>query len=115
MLVVEDDEDLRSAIVDVLRDKGIKVAEAGDGLDALVWLHAHERPRMILLDLMMPRMDGIQFRTAQLAEPELASVPVVIMTASTAHQKLLDDAHVDEVIHKPVSVATLLSVTGRHS
>jgi len=115
VLVVEDDEDLRTAIADVLRDEGMKVAEAGDGVDALAWLHTHERPRVILLDLMMPRMDGIQFRTAQLAEPELASVPVVIMTASTAHQDLLDAAHVDEVIHKPVTAEKLRSVAGRHN
>ena len=114
VLVVEDDEDLRTVIADVLRDEGMKVAEAVDGVEALTWLHAHERPKMILLDLMMPRMDGIQFRAAQLAEPELASVPVVFMTASTVHQHLLDAAHVAEVIHKPVSAKTLRSVAGRH-
>lgn len=114
VLLVEDDDDLRMTMAALLREEGIKVADVANGVEALAWMHAHGRPAVILLDLMMPRMDGIQFRTAQLAVPELADVPVVLMTASTVHQHLVETCGVDEVIRKPVEFEKLLGVVRRY-
>lgn len=109
VLIVEDDEDLRVTIAEVLRDEGVLVVEAGDGHEALAWMKSHERPSVIVLDLMMPRMDGMQFRAAQLEDSALASVPVVFMTASTPTQSLLDDAGAAGVLRKPVSFERLFA------
>jgi two-component system response regulator MprA len=109
VLLVEDDEDLRTTLVEVLRDQGVDVAEAGNGLEALVWMKSHASPAVIVLDLMMPKMDGMQFRTAQLEDPALASVPVLFMTASTITQSLLDDVGAARVLRKPVSLDQLFA------
>jgi CheY-like chemotaxis protein len=81
LLVVEDEPDIRSGIVEVLRDEGHLVFEASDGGEALAVLHAGARPNAIILDLMMPHLDGYGFRAAQLADPELASIPVLVVSA----------------------------------
>ena len=81
LLVVEDEPDIRSAIAEVLRDEGHRVLEAGDGSEALGVLRAGSRPDAIILDLMMPRLDGWGFRAAQLAEPDLARIPVLVVSA----------------------------------
>lgn len=114
VLLVEDDDDLRTTIVHLLHDDGIDVAEAANGLEALQWIGEHGRPRVILLDLMMPKMDGVEFRKAQLALPELVDVPVVLMTASTMHQPLLDASGVDAVLRKPVEYEVLLATVRRY-
>lgn len=81
ILVVEDDQDIAEAMIDVLVDEGYLVAHASNGREALDLLHKQLAPAVILLDLMMPEMDGPQFREAQLSEPELASIPVIIISA----------------------------------
>jgi len=114
VLLVEDDEDLRVTVAEILRDEGLEVAETSNGLEALAWLRTHRTPEVILLDLMMPRMDGIQFRTAQLSDPTLAGVPVVLMTASTIQQRVLDASGVHEVLRKPVEADQLVSKLRRY-
>lgn len=81
ILVVEDDYDLRDVVCDVLRDLGYVVLCAGDGREALAVLQARQRVDLILLDLMMPGMNGYQFRDRQLADAALAPIPVVVFTA----------------------------------
>jgi len=115
VLVVEDDDDLRTTIADLLRQERVDVAEAANGIEALAWMHGHAHPVLILLDVMMPRMDGVEFRKAQLAEPDLAGIPVVLMTASTVHQPLLEACGVDEIVRKPVELEKLVSVLHRYA
>jgi two-component system, chemotaxis family, chemotaxis protein CheY len=81
ILVIDDDEDIREALVDVLGDAGYSVRVAASGSDALELLRGVEPPSLILLDLMMPGMDGFAFRAAQVADPRIASIPVVIVSA----------------------------------
>jgi CheY-like chemotaxis protein len=81
VLVVDDDLDIREIVMDVLVEAGMSAIGAADGADALRRLQAGLRPDLILLDLMMPVMDGLTFRRLQLADPELASIPVVILSA----------------------------------
>ncbi len=80
VLVVEDDLDLRDLLVEFLASEGYEVSAAADGERALAEAHAR-RPDVILLDLMMPVMSGWQFREAQLDDPQLAGVPVVVVSA----------------------------------
>jgi len=80
VLIVEDHEDMRDALVEILRLEGYEVYWAADGRQALGEAKLH-RPDVILLDLMMPEMNGWQFRAEQLKDPDLAEVPVIVMSA----------------------------------
>lgn len=82
VLVVEDDRDVRESLVAVLEDAGYKVISASDGRAALALLRAGPLPSVILLDLMMPVMDGWRFLEVVAGEPDLASIPVVISTSA---------------------------------
>jgi CheY-like chemotaxis protein len=83
VLIVEDDDGIREALTDLLRCEGFDVTCAINGAHALEILRAEAPPPdVILLDLMMPVMDGIAFRAEQRADPALASIPVVVITAS---------------------------------
>jgi len=110
ILVVEDDEDAREAMVALLQMKGYRAVPAGNGQEALDYLHQAPVPDLIILDLWMPVMDGWQFRREQKQDPRLAAVPVVVVTA------LSDRADVDanEIIIKPVDVDRLLSTVDRY-
>lgn len=81
ILVVDDDVEVRDAIRDVLEDEGFVVRCATNGEDALAAL-ASELPDAIVLDLTMPVMDGYEFLSRRRAQPELAGIPVVVVTAS---------------------------------
>jgi CheY-like chemotaxis protein len=82
VLVVDDDSGVRSAVRDFLHDEGFNVASAADGLDALKILRTGPHADVIVLDIIMPRMDGWDFRAAQLDDPALREIPVVVLTAS---------------------------------
>jgi CheY-like chemotaxis protein len=81
VLVVEDDHDVRVAVRLILEDEGYQVESATDGRRALERLECSERPDLILLDLMMPGMDGWEFATRLRAHPRLRSIPIVIISA----------------------------------
>jgi len=105
VLVVEDDESLRQVVADVLLAEGFSASQANDGRSALSLLRSEElRPDVILLDLMMPVMNGWQFREAQLADPSLASIPVVVMSALET-----TDIQADARLTKPVELEALVS------
>jgi CheY-like chemotaxis protein len=115
ILVVEDDESIRAALAEVLRDEGFVVQTACNGREAIELLRgAKEKPKLVLLDLMMPVMDGWEFRTAQLADPELAKIPVVILSAAHDVRKHAQALHVDEYLPKPLNVPKLLDAIERH-
>ena len=82
ILVVEDDKDLRASLCEALDFEGYEAVCAENGQDALGYLATGARPCVILLDLMMPVMDGWTFRQEMLKDPSLASIPVIIMTAA---------------------------------
>src|SRR4051812_28881250 len=83
IFIVEDDEGIRNNLQELLESEGYSVEAAGDGRQALDQLNASQRlPSLILLDLMLPVMDGYQFRKEQEMNPKLALIPVVIVTAA---------------------------------
>lgn len=81
ILLVEDEASIREVIEAVLQAEGYRVVCTVNGSDALDILRSGLRPCMIILDLMMPVMDGWQFRAAQLRDPELLKVPTVVYSA----------------------------------
>jgi CheY-like chemotaxis protein len=110
VLVVDDADDLRDSIVELLASAEYNVACAQDGREALVRLRAGAQPDLILLDLMMPNMDGWEFRDAQRQDPALASIPVVAMTATRNHRPI----DVDQILYKPVDPDTLIAVVDEY-
>src|SRR5688572_30931716 len=81
ILVVDDDEDCRESLAEIIRGKGLQVVSVKNGLEALEQLRWGLRPNLILLDLRMDVMTGWDFRKEQKEDPELADIPVVAMTA----------------------------------
>ena len=114
LMVIDDDEDLREILAELLVECGHHVTMAGDGEAALLALAAADTlPDLIILDWMMPRMDGLRFRRRQRDDPRLAVVPVVLMTATTAIRVPLDQIDPDAMLHKPIALAELLRVVER--
>jgi len=102
VMIVEDDHLIREAIAEALDEEGFEVVEAANGREALDELH-RERASLVLLDLMMPVMDGWQFREEQLHDPELSGIPVVVLSA------LRDDRlHAARQFTKPCDLDELL-------
>ena len=110
ILVVEDDEDVREAMVAFLQMKGYSVASACNGKEALDYLFAAPAPDLIITDLAMPVMDGRQFRREQLKDARIAAIPMLVITA------MADRTHIDasEILLKPVDADLLLTAVSRH-
>jgi CheY-like chemotaxis protein len=107
VLIVDDDAALRETLADALTDEGFTVSFSVNGLEALQALRAGLRPDVILLDLMMPVMDGWRFREEQALDRELASIPVVVITAAHALRRPIDAR---AIVHKPFGLEQLLGV-----
>jgi CheY-like chemotaxis protein len=112
ILVVEDDRDLRESLCDALRLEGYQVVCVEHGEAALRHLGTGARPCVILLDLMMPVMDGWTFRQEILKDQALANIPVVVMTAASAAraQAVVSDA----VLFKPLQMDSVVEVVQEH-
>ncbi|HSD21582.1 MAG TPA: response regulator [Anaeromyxobacter sp.] len=110
VLVVEDDGDLREALAECLRFEGYDVVEAVDGADALARLQRGARPALIILDLVMPRMDGRQLLAAMRVDADLAGIPVVLATG-TRPQDLSQEV---QVLLKPIGLDDLLACVRRY-
>jgi len=113
VMIVDDDHDVRESIAEVLEDNDYEPIAAANGREALDILRADpNRPCLILLDMMMPVMDGWQFRALLQQDPELRSIPVVVLTA---HAHLPDGGDVVPMhfLKKPVKLDALLSSVAR--
>jgi CheY-like chemotaxis protein len=110
VLVIEDDEGVSESLAAVLRDEGYHVEVVHDGVAALRRLASAPLPSLILLDLMMPGMDGLNFRRAQLADERLSSIPVIIVSARPDVAARAAELRADDYLRKPMSFQELLHV-----
>lgn len=110
VLLVDDSRDARESLALLLELYGFRVALAADGQDALRWARSHPPPRLILLDLMMPGVDGWAFLWLREREPALAGIPVVIISAvsDVGRGGVLEGVEAVEV--KPVSPRRILEI-----
>jgi DNA-binding response OmpR family regulator len=109
LLIIEDDQDIRESLVEFLEDHGYRVDAARDGREALDHLvRARERPCLIVLDLMMPVMDGQQFRAEQLRDPELSQIPVLLISAYGDVEERASDLGRLPFLRKPFDLEQLL-------
>ncbi|MGE0549217.1 MAG: response regulator [Kofleriaceae bacterium] len=114
ILVVEDDRDVRETVVEVLEDEGYSVSAAADGSLALAYLASEQRrPDLILLDLMMPNMNGYQFREHQLKNPTFAAIPIAVFTADGHANDKVGPLNAAAFVRKPLKIDALLEVVTR--
>lgn len=115
ILVVEDDFFIRDMLVELLEEEGYSVVSAANGHEALALLQeAEDLPGLILLDLMMPVMDGRQFRKEQQRRETLQAVPVVVLTASSDNEELPASFQPAAYLPKPINLQTLLDTVAAH-
>ncbi len=110
VLIVDDELDIRQALAEVLASEGFDVEAAQDGQEALAKARALH-PRLVLLDLMMPRMNGWEFRRAQKGDPDVARIPVLIISAFSPQ----GDLDAEGYIEKPFDVDQLVSAVRRYA
>jgi len=113
VLVVDDDPDGLATVLDILELSGYEAVGACNGREALQRLASGELPDLILLDLMMPVMNGWQFREEQRRSPRLADIPVVITSADRDAQRVAKDLGAAALLTKPMAVKNLLATVGR--
>ncbi len=109
VLVVEDDKDLREMVCLMLEYSGFDVRSAVDGVDGLARL-ASEQPDLIILDVMMPRMDGITMCRHVRETPEMAELPIILMSGKTQEEAITDGltAGANRYLRKPMSLDLLV-------
>jgi CheY-like chemotaxis protein len=112
VLIVEDDEDLRDMMAQLLSIEGFQATAVANGREALEYLHTAARPDVILLDLMMPVMDGWEFRRRQQADPGIAEVPVIVLSALDPSRAATVDAAA--FLKKPLDFDRLLELVRSH-
>jgi len=111
ILVIDDERSIVDALSDLFESEGYSVVTATDGIEALEQLGGGLRPCLIVLDLMMPRMDGWDFRHAQMMFPDLKDIPVVVLTAAGFSESSVKAQFGDVgFVSKPFAPDTLLRV-----
>lgn len=106
VLLIEDNADALEALAQILEHEGYMVATACEGREALDYLARHPAPNLIMLDLMMPGMNGWEFRSELAKVPAFANVPIVVMTALADSAKIIADA----IVSKPIDLKRLLRI-----
>ena len=114
ILVVDDHEAMRGGLVAMLETLGYWTISAKHGQEALALLRSGKRPALILLDLMMPVMDGRTFRREQLKDPALADIPVVVISIYGEEFAQEDTLGIEVVLQKPVPLAALRQAVERY-
>jgi CheY-like chemotaxis protein len=112
VLIVEDDDDLREMMAHMLTIEGFDAATVANGREALKYLQTAEKPHVILLDLMMPVMDGWEFRRQQQADPAIARVPVIVLSALDAGRA--SNVNAAAFLKKPLDFDRLLQLVRDH-
>ena len=112
IMIIEDDADIRELMKIVLEADGYSVDVAGDGIDAFDHLKAGTKPTLILLDLMMPRMDGEQFMK-EVRSTRFSKIPVVIISGHCLGPKKARELEAASCLTKPVEFSELLKTVRR--
>jgi two-component system chemotaxis response regulator CheY len=112
VLIVDDDPDMRDLVSEILGQLDCRLETAADGLEALDHMHRHP-PDVVLLDLMMPVMDGWQFVAACREDPAYAHLRVGVMSAASGAGKVARDLGASAYLAKPFQIDDLVGVVSR--
>ena len=115
ILIVDDNPLVRDVLARRLRSRGFTTVQAEGGAAALAQLRAGGPWSVILLDMMMPDVDGYQFRAAQLGDPQLRDIPVIVVSAAPLDQARAAGLALDDVVTKPVDLDRLVALICRYS
>jgi CheY-like chemotaxis protein len=116
ILVVDDEPDIREMVAEVLSDEGYRVVGAANGLEAIEYLtRATTLPTLILLDLMMPVMNGWEFADRQRLDPALADIPVIVISADGNVQQKAETLGASDHLRKPIQLDALLKCVERYA
>jgi CheY-like chemotaxis protein len=113
ILVVDDDPDIRDTLQILLESEGHTVEQAADGTEALAQLESGRTPSVILLDLMMPGLDGESFIKSLRRDPAIANIPIIILSGHQAAKQIAEDLGVAGVLVKPIEFDALTSMIER--
>ncbi len=111
VLIVDDDRDLQEAICETLEAGGHAATGVSNGRQALEYLQTGKSTCLILLDLMMPVMNGWEFREQQLQDAAIASIPVVVISAHASQEN--EELSPDGFLRKPIRAEDLLSTVAK--
>ena len=114
ILIVEDDTDIRDALTEILQSEGYAIAGVTNGREALDYLRSHPSPKLILLDLMMPVMNGGEFRLEQKSDANLAKIPVFILSAANEDRHREEISDVQGFLKKPLHLESLLKAVRQY-
>jgi two-component system, chemotaxis family, chemotaxis protein CheY len=114
LLLIEDDFVLRGALAEALQGEGYKVECAANALDALRRLNRPPKPSLVLLDIMLPHMDGLEFRSVQLTIREIADIPIVVISAIGVRPEVADELDLHQTFSKPIDMPKLLATIRRY-
>lgn len=116
VLVIEDDREIRNSLNDMLEMEDYKVRVVENGLEALKYLNSAEvSPKVILLDIMMPVMDGYEFRRNQLLDKNLADIPTIVLSADRNCEQNLINLKVKHFLKKPIDLDLLLKIIAQYA
>lgn len=113
ILLVEDDFMLRGSLAEVLQTEGFRVECAANGLDALARLERPPKPALILLDIMLPYMDGLEFRAVQRRTRAIADIPIVVITAVGIRPDVAEELDLQHTFSKPLDKPKLFAAIKR--
>lgn len=115
ILVIDDDKEIRDSLHDVLTDEGYSVVCAENGREGLNYLTSdHPMPRLVFLDLMMPVLDGQEFRREQMNIPSISNIPTILFSANGQLDKRAFEIGMTDFLKKPIDLDLLLEIAAKY-
>jgi CheY-like chemotaxis protein len=115
ILIVEDDADIRDALRETLEEEGYTVAVASNGHEGLGYLEGNPEPALVLLDWMMPFMNGAEFCKAVASNPTLENLAIIVITADSRADDKMQTRNVRTVLKKPLEVEDLIDAVATYA
>src|SRR6476646_4398600 len=114
VLIIEDDEDIRIDLAEMLANRGYETSTARNGVEALEQLRSSSRPSVIILDLMMPTLNGWQLRDALATDPELSAIPILVISGASDLASAAAAIGAVGYLAKPFRIASLVELVNRY-